>query len=80
MQFQLRDMKCSIDNKPPRSATHLKTKAKKNALMEDRIDQIETENRILLQKMTHIMRVSSLVYRTITRIHFTPFLNAFSCL
>ena len=79
-QFQLRDMKCSIDNKPPRSATHLKTKAKKNALMEDRIDQIETENRILLQKMTHIMRVSSLVYRTITRIHFTPFLNALSCL
>ena len=59
IQFQLRDMKCSIDNKPPRSATHLKTKAKKNALMEDRIDQIETENRILLQKMTHIMRVSS---------------------
>ncbi|GFH51493.1 hypothetical protein CTEN210_07969 [Chaetoceros tenuissimus] len=53
---KLRDMKCSIDNKPPRSATHLKTKAKKNALMEDRIDQIETENRILLQKMTHIMR------------------------
>lgn len=68
-------MKCSIDNKPPRSATHLKTKAKKNALMEDRIDQIETENRILLQKMTHIMRVSSLVYRTIARIHFTPFLK-----
>jgi hypothetical protein len=25
---QLRDMKCSIDNKPPRQATHLKTKAK----------------------------------------------------
>jgi hypothetical protein len=32
---QLRDMKCSIDNKPPRQATHLKTKVKKNALMED---------------------------------------------
>ena len=40
---QLRDMKCSIDNKSPRQATHLRTKAKKNALMEDRIDQIETE-------------------------------------
>lgn len=51
-------MKCSIDNKAPRQATHLKTKAKKNALMEDRIDQIETENRILLEKMSHIMRVS----------------------
>ena len=55
---KLRDMKCSIDNKPPRVAAHLKTKAKKNALMEDRIDQIETENRILLEKMSHIMRVS----------------------
>ena len=50
-------MKCNIDNKPPRQATHLKTKAKKNALMEDRIDQIETENRILLEKMSNIMRV-----------------------
>eukprot|EP00552_Chaetoceros_brevis_P002626 CAMPEP_0197743040 /NCGR_PEP_ID=MMETSP1435-20131217/33560_1 /TAXON_ID=426625 /ORGANISM="Chaetoceros brevis, Strain CCMP164" /LENGTH=150 /DNA_ID=CAMNT_0043333799 /DNA_START=12 /DNA_END=464 /DNA_ORIENTATION=+ len=49
-------MKCSINNKPPRVAAHLKTKAKKNALMEDRIDQIDTENRILLEKMSHIMR------------------------
>ena len=58
---QLRDMKCSIDNKSPRQATHLRTKAKKNALMEDRIDQIETENRLLLEKMSHIMRVSNIV-------------------
>ena len=57
-------MKCSIDNKQPRQATHLKTKAKKNALMEDRIHQIETENRILLEKMSNIMRVrSSLLWR-----------------
>lgn len=55
---QLRDMKCSIDNKCPRAATHLKTKAKKNALMEDRFAQIRTENRLLLEKMSHIMRVS----------------------
>ena len=51
-------MKCSIDNKCPRAASHLKTKAKKNALMEDRFAQIETENRLLLEKMSHIMRVS----------------------
>lgn len=51
-------MKCSIDNKSPRQATHLRTKAKKNALMEERIDQIEAENRLLLEKMSHIMRVS----------------------
>jgi len=62
--LKLRDMKCSIDNKQPRQATHLKTKAKKNALMEDRIDQIETENRILLEKMSNIMRVrNSLLWR-----------------
>ncbi|KAL7453984.1 hypothetical protein ACHAWC_007720 [Mediolabrus comicus] len=49
-------MKSSIDNKCPRGASHLKTKAKKNALMEERFAQIETENRILLEKMSHIMR------------------------
>lgn len=49
-------MKCSIDNKCPRAASHLKTKAKKNALMEDRFAQIENENRLLLEKMSHIMR------------------------
>mmetsp|Transcript_13225 Transcript_13225/g.24833 ORF Transcript_13225/g.24833 Transcript_13225/m.24833 type:complete len:187 (+) Transcript_13225:155-715(+) len=52
---KLRNMKCSIDNKPPRQAGHLKSKAKKNALIEDRISQIETENHILLRKMSHIM-------------------------
>ncbi len=50
-------MKSSIDNKSPRQAKHLRTKAKKNALIEQRIDQIETENRLLLEKMSHIMRV-----------------------
>ncbi len=55
-------MKCSIDNKCPRAASHIKTKAKKNALMEDRFAQIETENRILLEKMSHIMRVSFILF------------------
>jgi len=53
---KLRDMKSSIDNKEPRMASHLKTKAKKNALVEERLKQIETENRLLLEKMSHIMR------------------------
>ena len=53
---KLRDMKSSVDNKAPRAGSHLRTKAKKNALIEDRIKTIETENRILLQKMSHIMR------------------------
>lgn len=55
-QQKLRDMKSSIDNKCPRQASHLRTKAKKNALMEDRFAQIETENRLLLEKMSHIVR------------------------
>jgi len=54
-------MKCSIDNTSPRQATHLRTKAKKNALMEERMDQIENENRLLLEKMSHIMRVRKIV-------------------
>jgi len=36
----------------------MRSKAKKNALVEERIIQIETENRILLDKMSHIWRVS----------------------
>lgn len=57
-KMQLNDMKCSIDNKRPRIASHLKTQAKKNALMQERFAQIETENRLLLERMSHIMRVS----------------------
>lgn len=53
-------MKCNIDNKSPRSASHLKSKAKKSALIEERYKQIETENRILLGKMSNIMKVSHL--------------------
>jgi len=59
---KLRDMKCSIDNNSPKQATHLKNKVKKNALMEERILQVETENRLLLEKMSHIMRVSASVF------------------
>ncbi len=55
---QLRDMKCNIDNKSPREASHLKIKAKTKTIMEDRFAQIESENRLLLEKMTHILRVS----------------------
>ena len=53
-------MKSNIDNKNPRQATFLRTKAKKNALMEERINQIENENRLLLR---NIMRVRIYVLR-----------------
>ncbi|GMI55514.1 hypothetical protein ScalyP_jg7841 [Parmales sp. scaly parma] len=53
---KLRDMKCSIDNKMPATASHFKTNAKKNAIMEERFATIERENRMLLEKMSYIMR------------------------
>ncbi|KAL7442307.1 hypothetical protein ACHAXH_006434 [Discostella pseudostelligera] len=55
-QQKLRDMKCSIDNKCPREASHLKIKAKTKTIMEERFAQIEAENRLLLEKMSHILR------------------------
>ena len=70
--MQLRNMKSSIDNKEPRMASHLKSKAKKNALMEERFKQIETENRLLLQKMSHIMRVSFFISNCVGGSHSQP--------
>lgn len=43
-----------IDHKPPDEQTHLKSKAKKQKLQEDRAAEIQLENRILLQKMLNI--------------------------
>ncbi|GMH61713.1 hypothetical protein TrRE_jg4985 [Triparma retinervis] len=52
---RLRDMKCSIDNKMPKASSHLKSNAKKKALMEERFANIERENRMLLEKMSYII-------------------------
>lgn len=51
---KLREMKSSIDNKCPRQC--MRSNGKKNALLEDRFAQIETENRLLLEKMSRIVR------------------------
>mmetsp|Transcript_21634 Transcript_21634/g.66223 ORF Transcript_21634/g.66223 Transcript_21634/m.66223 type:complete len:176 (+) Transcript_21634:597-1124(+) len=53
---KLRNMKCSIDNKPPTTQRHLKRNAKKEALLEERYASIERENRLLLEKMSYIMK------------------------
>lgn len=45
-----------IDNRPPPVFQHLVHRAKKEQLMEERYAQIENDNRILLKKMSHIMR------------------------
>merc|ERR1719388_312356 len=50
----LRHVKCSIDNRPPPTHTHLANKLKTKKLQEDRAQEIQLENRILLQKMLNI--------------------------
>ncbi|XP_033123519.1 uncharacterized protein CFAP97D1-like [Anneissia japonica] len=45
-----------IDNKPPQTYMHLHLKLKKLQMEEERIAIIERDNRILLEKMCHIMR------------------------
>ncbi|CAM9739163.1 unnamed protein product [Phaeothamnion confervicola] len=55
---KLASMKPTVDNTTPASMrnSHLKQNAKKQQLMEDRYAQIERDNRILLEKMSSIMR------------------------
>ncbi|KAG5179681.1 KIAA1430-like protein-domain-containing protein [Tribonema minus] len=54
---QLTSIKSTIDNKPPKTLRAVAgTNAKKQQLMEDRYAQIERDNRILLEKMSTIMR------------------------
>ena len=57
---KLQDMKCSIDNKEPKRHLHLRKNLKKEQLMEERYAEIERDNRLLLEKMSYIMRHSSL--------------------
>ncbi len=60
---KLADMKPSIDSHQPIRYKHLKKRAKREQILEggyeeltlDRYTEIERENRILLEKMTHIM-------------------------
>lgn len=52
---KLQSVKPQIDAKCPARFTHLRKKAKKEQLLEERYTEIERENRILLEKMTNIM-------------------------
>ncbi len=53
---KLRKIRPQIDSRRPNSYKHLRSKKKKEQLLEDRFTEIERENRILLEKMTHIMQ------------------------
>ena len=53
---RLRNVKPTIDIRKPKNFKHLKSRAKKEQMLEDRYTEIERENRILLEKMTSIMQ------------------------
>ena len=44
-----------IDNKPPETYMHLHLKLKKMQMEEERRATVQRDNRILLEKMAHIM-------------------------
>jgi hypothetical protein len=50
-----------VDNKPPKTYVHLQVKLKKLQIEEERLAVVERDNRVLLEKMTHIMRTSGRV-------------------
>jgi E3 ubiquitin-protein ligase TRIP12 len=56
---RLASIKADIDNKEPQRFTHLESRVKRNQQLEERYQQIERENRILLEKMSYIMTHSA---------------------
>ncbi|KAK3102620.1 hypothetical protein FSP39_012714 [Pinctada imbricata] len=50
-----------IDNKPPKTYMHLHIKLKKLQMEGERLATVERDNRILLEKMAHIMRTGGSV-------------------
>jgi len=57
---KLANMKPAIDNSAPKKPSHLASNKKREQMMEDRYTKIERENRLLLEKMSHIMQKKSL--------------------
>lgn len=56
---KLRNIKSRVDIRTPSQFSHLKFKAKNYMIQEQRITEIERENKILLDKMTHIATTQS---------------------
>lgn len=53
---KVQSAKAVIDNKPPQTYMHLHLKLKKLQVEEERLATIERDNRILLEKMSFVMR------------------------
>jgi E3 ubiquitin-protein ligase TRIP12 len=62
----LQEMKPGIDTTEPKTCSlqHLRNNLKREQLLEDRYMEIDRENRILLQKMSDVMRKPAFEYRT----------------
>ncbi|XP_072163514.1 sperm axonemal maintenance protein CFAP97D1-like [Diadema setosum] len=54
-RMKVQNAKPVIDDKPPKTYMHLHLKLKKMQMEEERLTIIERDNRILLEKMCHIM-------------------------
>jgi len=59
-KMRLGQIKSHIDTQAPKVYPHLINRSKKEQMLEERYTQIEYENRILLKKMSRIMRTSSI--------------------
>lgn len=58
---KVQSAKAVIDNKPPQTYMHLHLKLKKLQVEEERLATIERDNRILLEKMSFVMRTQGRV-------------------
>eukprot|EP00045_Choanoeca_perplexa_P001141 m.18131 g.18131 ORF g.18131 m.18131 type:complete len:402 (+) comp10759_c0_seq1:43-1248(+) len=58
---KLRSVSSTVDNKPPKTYMHLQLKLKKLQVEEERLATVERDNRILLEKMSTIMRTQGRV-------------------
>ena len=80
---RLKSMKPTYTIKPPNQFKHLRTKPKRNQMLEgnfilmtnsynyiERYTEIERENRILLDKMTNILQSSTMQQRNQTAPHY----------
>jgi len=61
LKQRIRSMKPQIDNRPPETMglDHLRNNLKREQLLEERYHEIDRDNRILLQKMSDIMKTPS---------------------
>ncbi|CAF3378150.1 unnamed protein product, partial [Rotaria sp. Silwood2] len=57
----VRDAQPCIDTRPPQTYLHIHMKFKKHQLEEERTSIIERDNRILLEKVAHIMKTTGSV-------------------